>query len=385
MNNIKGMIIFLSIILLVYLSTNYYIYKRAAQALSIDNPYLLWFRVVFIIIIMSYPLGRILDALYRCQLSYYLTWIGSLWMGAMLYFFIIILFIDELRLVNHFVSFFPNFITKNLVLTGRILFFSILGIVSGVILYGYLNALNIKVKETDIYLDKLDKKFDLFTIVQISDVHLGTIINKDRLENIVSKINEQRPDLVFITGDLVDENVARLEDMDEPLSHIKSRLGVYGVTGNHEYYAGPEEAIKFMRSAGVKVLRNEHVLIDSAFNLIGIEYQFGKKDGEFTQMLDQIFSKADRSLPIIYLKHVPDNLEISQKFGVDLQLSGHTHHGQMFPLTYITDMIYRVSSGYGKIGDFQIFVSDGIGTWGPPLKIGVDAEIVKIRLRSKNQ
>jgi hypothetical protein len=383
MNDLKGLIIFLTIVLLVYFSANYYIYRRAVQVLSVENPYLLWFRILFILIILSYPVGRILDSLSRGQLSYYLTWIGSLWMGAMLYFFLIILLIDIIRLVDHFVNIFPDLIIKNPVIIGRILFCSILALVCGLILYGYFNALDIKVKEVDIHLDKLDKKFDSFTIVQISDVHLGSIINKERLERIVEKVDEQKPDLVFITGDLVDENVAKLEDMDQPLRHLRSRLGIYGITGNHEYYAGPEEAVKFMRSAGVKVLRNEYVIVDSAFSLIGIDYRYGGKSGEYSQLLNQMISKVDHSLPVICLKHVPDDLESSGKAGIDLQLSGHTHHGQLFPLNYITDLVYKISSGYGKIGDFQIYVSNGIGTWGPPLRIGVDAEIVKIRLRAR--
>ena len=252
-----------------------------------------------------------------------------------------------------------------------------------VLVLGYRSARNINVTQTDISLERLSPQNNAFNIVQISDVHLGTVVGKERLIEIVNKVNALDPDLVLITGDLVDENVARLEDMVEPLSRIKSRRGVFAVTGNHEFYAGVDEAVRFMEQAGVCVLRNRYVTIDSILNLVGVdditgERQFGIKNPP----LEVITTGMDKSIPSILMNHTPVNLEEAEAAGIDLQLSGHTHKGQLFPLNFVTDAVYTVHSGYARLGRMQIYVSNGVGTWGPPIRLGAPPEIVQIRLRS---
>jgi predicted MPP superfamily phosphohydrolase len=384
MGGIIGLIIFLTIVLGVYFGGNFYIYKRALQALSLGGTFLPLFKILLLALILSFPIGRLMDRFYRCETSYYITMVGSFWLGAMLYFFLALVFIDLLRVVNYYFNIFPQFIDNNPVTTGRVLFICAFLLVSITLSFGFHSARNAKITQIDIPLEKLSPQHNALSIVQISDVHLGTIINKERLIEIVDKVNATDPDLVLITGDLVDENVAKLEDMVEPLSNIKSRLGVFAVTGNHEFYAGVDEAVRFMEQAGVCVLRNRYVTIDSILNLVGVdditgERQFGTKNPS----LEVVMMGIDKSLPTILMNHSPVNLKNAEAAGIDLQLSGHTHKGQLFPLNFITDLLYTVHSGYARIGKMQIYVSNGVGTWGPPVRVGAPPEIVQIILHSK--
>ena len=326
-----------------------------------------------------------MDRFYRCEASYYITMVGSFWLGAMLYFFLILVFIDLLRAINHYFSLFPQFIRCNAVMSGRILSICVFVLVSAILISGYRSARNAKITQVDITLEKLSPQHNASNIVQISDVHLGTIINKERLIEIVDKVNATDPDLVLITGDLVDENVAKLEDMVEPLSRIKSRLGVFAVTGNHEFYAGVDEAVRFMEQAGVCVLRNRYVTINSILNLVGVDDITGERQlGIKNPPLEVIMRGMDKSLPTILMNHSPVNLKKAEAAGIDLQLSGHTHKGQLFPLNFITDLAYEVHSGYARIGKMQIYVSNGVGTWGPPVRVGAPPEIVQITLKNTN-
>jgi predicted MPP superfamily phosphohydrolase len=384
MGRTAGFIMFLTIVLGVYFGGNFYIYKRATQALHSGGIFLFLFKIFLLALILAFPAGHLMDRFCRCQASSFLTVVGSVWLAAMLYFFLTLVFIDLLRVINHYFSVFPQVIYRNSVTAGRLLFICVFLLVSVTLALGFRSARNANVKQINISLDKLSARHNAFNIVQISDVHLGTIIHKGRLIEIVDKANALNPDLVLITGDLVDESVDKLEDMVEPLSRIKSRLGVYAVTGNHEYYAGVDKAVRFMEQAGVSVLRNRYVTIDSTLNLVGLDYITPEVwRGREDLLLEAIMKDMDKSLPTILMYHAPVKLKKIEGAGIDFQLSGHTHKGQLFPLNFITDLVYTIDSGYARIGKMQIYVSNGVGTWGPPIRVGAPPEIVQIILHSK--
>jgi predicted MPP superfamily phosphohydrolase len=384
MGRTAGFIIFFTIVLGVYFGGNFYIYKRATQALHAEGFFFLLFKMFLLALILSFPISRLMDRFCRCEFSNFLTVVGSFWLGAMLYSVLTLVFIDLLRVINHYFNVFPQFVDSNPVTAGRVLFVCGFLLVSVTMVFGFFSARNVKITHIDIPLEKLSPKHNSFNIVQISDVHLGTIIHKERLIEIVEKVNALKPDLVLITGDLVDENVEKLEDMVEPLSKIKSRLGVYAVTGNHEFYAGVDKAVRFMEQAGVSVLRNRYVTIDSILNLVGLDYITPEGwRGREDLLLEAIMKDMDKSLPTILMYHTPIRLKQAEAAGIDLQLSGHTHKGQLFPFNLITKLVYTVDSGYTRIGKMQIYVSNGVGTWGPPLRVGAPPEIVQIILHTQ--
>jgi hypothetical protein len=220
-------------------------------------------------------------------------------------------------------------------------------------------------------------------MVVVSDVHLGTIIGRDRLARIVEQVNDLRPDLVLFAGDVVDEDLAPVirQNIGETLLSIRSRKGVYGITGNHEYIGGAEQACAYLEAHGIRMLRDTCVEIEGGIVIAGREdrssRQFG---GKRRKSLDVLLAGVDPHAPLILMDHQPFDLQEASAQGVDLQLSGHTHHGQLWPFNYITSAIYEVSWGYVRKGSTHFYVSSGVGTWGPPVRTGNRPEIVEITM-----
>jgi len=200
----------------------------------------------------------------------------------------------------------------------------------------------------------------------------------------VDMVHVIRPDIVLLCGDIVDEDLGPVieNNLGEMLRSIRSRYGTYAVTGNHEYIGGVDAACRYLSDHGVKLLRDEAVLIDGSFYLVGRE---DRSIRQFTGMtrrpLWSIMKGVDRSLPVIMMDHQPLRLSSAVENGVDLQVSGHTHHGQLWPANIVTGLIYEVSRGFKKIGGTSFYVSCGFGTWGPPARLGNRPEVVHIYVR----
>jgi uncharacterized protein len=386
MNSIRDFIIFLIIVLSVYFLSNFYIYRRTIQALALAGNQLLFFRIVFLLIILSYPIGRILEGYSKgLSINYIFILVGSIWMGMMLYLILSIFLIDILRLFNYFFAFFPESLKQNKANAGRVAFYAVASITLIVTAYGFFNARCTKIFDVDIVLDKLRKEKNPFTIVQVSDIHFGKIINQNRLFEIANEVNSLNPDIVVFTGDVVDDDSAVTDELVEPFSQIKAKYGKYFITGNHDYFGNIKDIKEKIAKSGVKILNNEYVIIDSSVVLLGLDYLYGRKSNKDQRSLNEILSGADRSLPVVLLKHVPDDLDLVADAGIDLQLSGHTHHGQLFPFNFITNWVYKVSSGLGRYKNLQIYVNRGVGFWGPPMRVGVPSEITKITLKANKK
>jgi predicted MPP superfamily phosphohydrolase len=224
---------------------------------------------------------------------------------------------------------------------------------------------------------------DLISVVVISDIHLGTIIGKSRFDSIVSKINMMKPDIVLLPGDIVDEDLGPVikQNLGESLLNVKSRYGIFAVTGNHEYIGGVEEACAYLSAHGVRVLRDEAVRINNSFYLIGREDRIMPRfAGRQRKSMSELTDGIPAEFPILLMDHQPFEVEESMEYGIDLQVSGHTHHGQLWPLNYITNAVYLLSWGYRKDGNRHLYVSCGVGTWGPPVRLGNRPEIVNFKL-----
>jgi predicted MPP superfamily phosphohydrolase len=221
-------------------------------------------------------------------------------------------------------------------------------------------------------------------LVMASDIHLGSIIGRKRFCNLVSLINAQNPDIVLFPGDVIDEDVAPAikENLGDALEQIKAKWGIYASTGNHEYIGGVEKACRYLKQHSVNLLRDQTVVINNTLNLIGREDRSimnfkGKKRKELSELVKTL----DDSLPAILMDHQPFQLQEAVDHGIDLQISGHTHHGQLWPLNLITSIVYEVSWGYKQKGNTHYYVSSGAGTWGPPVRLGNTPEIVVIDLQ----
>jgi predicted MPP superfamily phosphohydrolase len=207
------------------------------------------------------------------------------------------------------------------------------------------------------------------------------MIGKDFIEDIVRRVNALTPDVIAITGDLVDGSVEELAEHVAPLAKLSAKHGVYFVTGNHEYYSGAEEWIAHLRKLGVHVLRNERVRIggDEGFDLAGIDDHSSAVFGHGPD-LPKALAGRDADRACVLLAHQPRGVNLADSLGVDLQLSGHTHGGQMFPWNLAVRLQQPFVAGIHKLTHAQIYVSRGTGYWGPPMRVGAPAEITEIEL-----
>lgn len=245
----------------------------------------------------------------------------------------------------------------------------------------------VALKNVRVSLRKLPKELSGMRIVQLTDVHIGPMIGREWFEGIVARVNALKPDLIVITGDLVDGSVAALRDHVAPIAQLKSKHGVFFVTGNHEYYSGVKSWVEHLGQLGVRVLRNEYVSIGegaASFDLAGVDDHTG---GQFEKGHGADVPKAlagrDPQRECVLLAHQPKEIIDAAKLGVGLQISGHTHGGQVFPATLLVRLQQPFTAGLDRLGDTQIYVSRGTGYWGPPMRVAAPAEITQIELVSE--
>ena len=376
-------IIFISIVLLVYGSLHFYLFIRGWEALPDIGYVKIIYSILFSIGAASYILGRIIENASVCSASTIFIWIGSFWLGLILYLFLFIVFFDVVRLFNYLFDFYPLIITDNYNNVKFIAFFVTLFISISTVIAGHINTLFPRTKEVNISINKEAGKLDSLNIVLATDIHLGTIISNSRVDYLVKIINSCNPDIVLLGGDIVDEDIKPVikNNLGEKLKKIIAKYGIYAITGNHEFIGGVNEASKYLSDHNITVLRDATIKIDESFYLIGREDRtINRFKGAIRKSIKMLLQGVDQSLPIITMDHQPFGLEESAANGIDLQLSGHTHHGQLWPLNFIVNRIFEVSSGYKKIKDTHFYVSNGYGTWGPPIRTGNRPEIVNLKL-----
>lgn len=237
-----------------------------------------------------------------------------------------------------------------------------------------------KVKEITIQHPKLQGK--PISLVHLSDVHLGLMTSKAWVEGLVKQVNDLKPDLVVFTGDLVDDAYEIVEEFAPILARLKSSLGSYAVAGNHEHYQGIENFYRFLDAAGIELLHNESKIIDQRINIIGID-DLGIQRGKtgLGKHFDTIVELCADQFFNLLLIHQPVGFKATAEKGVDLQLSGHTHRGQVPPLNPLIYFFYPDSYGLKKYGQSYLYVTSGTGTWGPPMRLFSDSEVVKITIK----
>ncbi len=376
------MIIFLAVALSMYGLINFYILRREWQAtagLGNVRPLVMGFSLL---LVLAYPLGRIVEQVLPGGPAEFFDRIGSFYLVVMFYSFCLVLVIDILRLGNAFFSFFPKAITAHPEKAGLITFYVVLGLVFAIVVGGAVNAVRPQVRTLDIAVAKPAGGLSELKIVMASDFHLGTTNRNAWLEKVVAKINGLKPDIVFLPGDTVDMYVPRagVMQMIATLRKLSAPLGVFSVTGNHEYYGGLKKNLEYLAQAGVRVLQDEALRIHDDFYLIGRKDRTALSFKEERKTLPEILSTVDTGLPLILLDHQPYRLAEAKEAGIDVQLSGHTHAGQLFPLNLINKKVWEQYWGYLRKGKTQYYVSCGVGTWGPPVRTGSRPEIIQLRL-----
>lgn len=356
---------FLLLILAGFLCGNIYIYIRAIQRMCkthilvrIIFSVLFWISACMLFIAFGMRHSALPDFLPKVLFS-----IGSLWLVFVLYMTILQLLFDIIKW-----SFAHKM--KNGVIYA-------LSITIIIIIAGHINYLHPRVNRIDIPLEK-EFKGDTVTIVGISDLHLGYGTGKERLKKFVDMINAENPDIVLIAGDLIDNSVTPLynEKMYEELNTIKAPMGIYMTPGNHEYISGIENSYRFISTTGIRMFEDSIITLPNGIQLLCRDDAYGLKRLPIEQFVD----KADKRNPIILIDHQPHEIARKDATGIDLQFSGHTHHGQIWPGNIVTDMIFEQSHGYKKWNHSHVYVSSGLSLWGPPLRIGTSCDMVVFKL-----
>ena len=244
-------------------------------------------------------------------------------------------------------------------------------------LYGVFNSGWTRITRATVRLTNLPESWRGRTAALISDVHLGPVRNGNFLRRMVKKILREAPDAIFIAGDLYDGTAIDAVRAAEPLNKLSAPQGVYFVAGNHEQFGDDSKYLNAIQAAGVRVLSNEKVEVDG-LQIVGVPYRNATQQGHLASVLEDV--RLDRDRASILLIHAPDHPAVAEAAGVSLQLSGHTHLGQFVPWSWFARRMYRqFVYGLSRIGKMQVFTSSGAGTWGPPLRLGSNPEIVVLQ------
>lgn len=351
----------------VLIGANIYLAKRFAFYFSFDNTRI--FYILFPVVTIFMIFGTFAAVNSVSTLGHFVFVTASITMGFVLYLLIGTIIVDLVSLV----------LKTKPVIYGL----AALSVATMVSIYGLWNANNLKISNVDIEMKGLQKPVKA---AHLTDTHLGHIRGAGNLQNIVNEINKQDVDVVFFTGDLLDSKIQLKEEAMVPLKNLDAPI--YFVEGNHDEYTGVSAIKKYLRSIGVNVLENE-VTKWGELQIIGLTFMVADGDAVSPHAnpdgpnIKKVLSNLviDKSKPTILLHHGPDGIKYAREAGVDLYLSGHTHAGQLWPITHIANLMFEVNRGLRDFNGTKVYVNQGTGTFGPPMRVGTDSELAIINLK----
>ena len=375
------MAIFLSVFLTLYGSLHFYAFWKARRAFGFHKGVGIALGLFMGFMTTCPILVRVMERQGLESLAGVLAYAGYTWMGFLFLFIAAGMILDGYGVAVYLIARVTGGSSGKWRLSPRVAFFIALGacLVGG--LYAQVEATAIQTEHIVIKSPEIPKEFSPLRIVQISDVHLGLIVGKRRLSRILDAVLAAKPDILVSTGDLLDGQIDGIEDLEKQFRDINPRFGKYAVNGNHEYYVGIERAVDFCRSAGFTLLRNEISDIPGVAVIAGVDDpaagRFGFSGGVTEK---QLLSGLPKERFVLLLKHRP-LLDPDSKGLFDLQLSGHTHRGQIFPFTLIIQLLYPIASGLLNLeNNSYLYVNPGSGTWGPPMRFLAPPEVTVIDL-----
>ena len=371
-------LVFISVVLTIYLAGNLYIFFKGYNLIPPPRSNRIIYIIFFVALATTFFIGRILESRHSSVISDTLNIIGGFWMGFLVYGFLFLIISDLAGFIlkvsgilNN--QMMPDFRKWSFIVT--------LGLSAGFIIGGFINAVIPVYKKYDITIEKPAGNIKNLRIAAVSDIHLGSIIRKRSMEKLSAMLEKAQPDVVFLLGDIVDGDLGPVlrGDLLKYFTEPGTRYGLYAITGNHEFIGGAERTISYIESKGIRLLKDEVAHLACDIQVVGrLDRHSARFSGKERRSLESLMANIDHSKPIILLDHQPLNLEEAEKAGVDLQLSGHTHNGQMWPLNYITRKMFEVSYGHLRKGKTQIIVSSGYGLWGPRVRSGSRSEVILI-------
>jgi predicted MPP superfamily phosphohydrolase len=364
---------FLAVVLSIWTAMNIYVLWRlwSVPMIAATVP-----RSIFIAaalgLWLSYVLARVLSARGWDSISLPLEWIGAIWIGTVFLLLSMFLIADVVTAGGWL---FSGAVPRIRTAAAAIGF--------GLAVIAFINALRPPVVRThEIVIPGLPKERDGMLVLHLSDLHLGTLLHRRWLDRLTGQVNALRPDLIVVVGDLVDGNAAHVQSLVPGLRKLQAPLGVWAVTGNHEYYAGLEQSVSVFENAGIRLLRDEHQQAAPGLILAGVD-DLTVRRGSLSGAAVITKSLAQRPPgATILLSHSPIDAGIAAAQGAGLMLCGHTHGGQIWPFNYLVRTQFPLLAGRYTVAGMPVIVSRGVGTWGPPMRLWYPGEMVLIRLRS---
>jgi uncharacterized protein len=363
-------LLFFSIIAIILYLVNVFIYSAISLAFNIvESPQLLLFRIGLGFLSGSFIVAIIIGNWYYNRFTRFYYTFSAIWVGFSAYLFIA-------SLIYGFIVLFSG-------QTFNTIGISLMVLAMAVSIYGILHARKIVITNIPTALPNLPASWQGKKAVWVSDLHLGQVYGYEFAEKVAQNINALAPDIIFIGGDLYDgTNIAEAANLIAPLKKLLAPQGIYFITGNHEEFGSGDRFISAIKSLGIRVLQDEKIELDGV-QIIGVNYGNASNKDRFQKTLSELL--IDKNKTSILLKHEPQHIEVAEGVGIALQISGHTHKAQQWPLGYFANLVYgRFAYGLNKSGNMQVYTSSGIGAWGPPIRVGTNCEIVVFTFESKN-
>lgn len=366
---------FRTILLLTYLIPNIYLFIRLWQ-LFIPKKFRWWYVIIYCLLFSIYPLARIIRGAELVLAVQILETAANYVLPFFLYLFLFTLLADLFLLINRIIKILPAEKIKKVSCRLKMLF-SIVLLSALVVAGGIINFNTIRTSEYRISIPKNSSEIKALKIAFVSDFHLEKNVPVRFVERFAGTIEEINPDLLLYGGDIIegDGEDGKIKQFEDIIRRTKARYGVYGVLGNHEHYAG-QGIRNFFRNSGIGILRDTAVIINNYFIVAG------RDDSHFRtrKSVEETMKALPDSLPVILLDHRPTEIDLISKTTADVVFSGHTHHGQLFPINFITGSIYELSHGYLKKHSTHFFVTSGIRLWGPPVRTTGKSEIMVVNI-----
>lgn len=374
-----------AVFLVLYCGMSCYIGRRGWNTLgkSASRVKQIIYWSFFALLILSFPASEILEGYLPEAGGLWLTIWGSYSMVAVSYIFLLVILIDFFRMIDKRAGFIPVSIKEHKK-TPLILSILVVITVTAALAYGSYNALNHRVTEYELTVDKYAGPLKQLRITMVSDTHYGAIVNAERLSDMVKTINELKPDIILLAGDIIEGTIRQEEarELADVLSRMQAPFGKFAVPGNHDRGLRDNNGVlsRYFKEAGINVLRDNCIKAGDGFYIIGRDDP-GRRNGQGRKEINELVKEADSSMLLILLDHQPIDIDKAVECGIDLQFSGHTHCGQIFPANLVTGRIYEMDWGLLKRGKYQLIVSSGFGTWGPPLRLGNHPEVISVTIK----
>jgi uncharacterized protein len=383
--SLPRLLAFVAVVLGILGGVHLYFWLRLVRDTGVPSPWRAWLTALLALAAASLPLAMAFGRRLPAAVASLLAWPTFVWLGLVLLLFVLLVGGDLVRL---FAAIATRLVERAPIDPERRLIFARtigVGASAGAGLLGsvavWRGVARPELRTVEVGLARLPESANGTTIALLTDVHVGPTIGRAFIEDVVRRTNEVGADVIAITGDLVDGSVAALRDAVAPLAELRARHGVFFVTGNHEYFSGADEWIAELSRLGIRVLRNERVAIGD-FDLAGVDdhnaARFAPGHGEDVA---RALAGRDPAREVVLLAHQPRTVKEAARHGVGLQLSGHTHGGQIWPFNFAVKLQQPYVAGLARHGDTQLYVSCGTGYWGPPMRLGTRSEITKVVLR----